>query len=444
MQLEFVANASFIIRLSTGKTLLTDPWWSEGAYYGAWHNFPPIRPERRAQYLQLKPDYIFISHIHPDHLDPATLTHFPRATPILVGRFAEPGFGHLLRAIRALGFEDIRASDLWARTPLDGAEIVVLPQFAASASNEAAEAGDFELDTSLWLRDADGTTLLHVVDNALHDTAAREIREHLGAPDVAILPYAGGSFFPQGCPAYSDAKKREVRDRIGRRFLDAFVRHAGLTEARWSVPAAGSYVLGGRAAPLSEYLHQATPDEIAAAWAEAGRDPGGLLQMATGDVLDTATGEVRRAEDAPFRSYAVEERWAYARSLEDHALPQDGIDVPGAFRLPWTRLLERAGRNMAQAAAQAPLDAPYEVEIEVRKRTVASTPEGGVRHRFQVGEGEGERRFIRFGADDGLMLMVLLGAAVWNNVEIGSLMTMEREPDVQDTGIHTLMNWFRL
>ena len=444
MQVEFVANASFIVRLSSGKTLLTDPWWTEGAYYGSWHNFPPINPERRAQYLQLRPDWIFISHIHPDHLDAATLAHFPRTTPILVGKFAEPGFTHLVRVIKSLGFQDVRAFELWAPTAIDGAEIAVLPQFAASASNDCAQEGDFEIDTSLWVKDADGTTLLHVIDNALHDNAAREIRQRLGRPDVAILPYAGGSFFPQGCPAYSDEKKREVRDRIGRRFLDGFVRHAGMIEARWSIPAAGSYVLGGRVAPLSEYLHQATPDEIAAAWREAGRDAGGLVQMATGDVLDTATGEVRRAEDARFRTYAVEERWAYARSLEGHTLPQDQIVVPAAFNIQWPRLLERAGRNMAQAVQHVPLDAPYDVEIEVRKRTVAGTPEGGVRHRFQVGEGDGARRFVRFGADDGLMLMVLLGAAVWNNVEIGSLMTMEREPDVQDTGIHTLMNWFRL
>jgi hypothetical protein len=99
---------------------------------------------------------------------------------------------------------------------------------------------------------------------------------------------------------------------------------------------------------------------------------------------------------------------------------------------------------MAQAVNHVRLAAPYEVEIEVRKRTVACTPDDGLRHRFTVGPEEGPRRFIRFGADDGLMLMVLLGAAVWNNVEIGSLITMEREPDIHDPAIHTLMNWFRL
>ena len=43
-----------------------------------------------------------------------------------------------------------------------------------------------------------------------------------------------------------------------------------------------------------------------------------------------------------------------------------------------------------------------------------------------------------------LFLMVLLGAANWNNVEIASLLTCEREPDTQDPSIHNLMNWFRI
>ena len=51
---------------------------------------------------------------------------------------------------------------------------------------------------------------------------------------------------------------------------------------------------------------------------------------------------------------------------------------------------------------------------------------------------------FRFGLDDGLLLMVLLGAANWNNVEIASLLTCERDPDTQDPSIHNLMNWFRI
>jgi hypothetical protein len=185
---------------------------------------------------------------------------------------------------------------------------------------------------------------------------------------------------------------------------------------------------------------------VEAAWAAAGYEPEGLTQLACGDVLDTDTGAVAEAPDALHRRHTAEERTAYALTLSDKPLPHDQIAVPGVFQVQWKRLLSAAAANMDRAAQAQKLNIAYDIEIEVRKNTVASTPEGGLVHRFALdaGEPQAERRFIRFGVDDGLWLMVLLGAANWNNVEVGSLITCERTPDTQDPQIHILMNWFRL
>ncbi len=52
--------------VTIGKTrILTDPWLSSGEYYGSWFAYPPF-PEDKISQLQY--DYIFVSHIHPDHL----------------------------------------------------------------------------------------------------------------------------------------------------------------------------------------------------------------------------------------------------------------------------------------------------------------------------------------------------------------------------------------
>ena len=448
MQIEFIANASFKLTLASGKVLLTDPWYADGVYYGTWLNFPPLAPARRAEVEAIRPDWIYISHIHPDHLDPVSLTVYPRETPILIGRLPEPALTHLHRAIGALGFEDVRIFDFWSRQPLDGGgEFAILPQFAASNAGHADHTG-YEIDTSIWLRDADGTSVFNGVDNALHDDAAREVCDRFGRPDVAILPYAGGSFFPQGCPAYSHETKLAWRDRIGARRLGDFIRHAEIVGARWTGPAAGSYVLGGRVAPFSQYLHQATPPEIAAAWEEA--PFAGALElchMASGDVIDVAAGAVVRNEAALFRSYTPAERHAFANSRASDPLPHDAVQVPDAFAIDWNRLIGKAAKTLAGAAAGMNLDIAYDIEIVVQPNTIASTPAEGVTYRFALDNGtpppEG-RRFIRFGMDDGMMLMVLLGAANWNNVEIASLLTCERVPDTQDPSIHKLMNSFKL
>ena len=65
--------------------LLCDPWFSEGAYDGSWYHFPkPIEPIERIGTV----DYIYISHIHPDHYDPEFLKKYFEIygeKPILIG-----------------------------------------------------------------------------------------------------------------------------------------------------------------------------------------------------------------------------------------------------------------------------------------------------------------------------------------------------------------------
>ena len=137
---------------------------------------------------------------------------------------------------------------------------------------------------------------------------------------------------------------------------------------------------------------------------------------------------------------------AFALGLSANPLPHDSVKVPAAFPIDWKRLIAKAAKNVCAAAAEMNLDIAYDVEIAVGRNTIESTPAEGAAHRFAIDNGapEGERRFIRFGLDDGLLLMVLLGAANWNNVEIASLLTCERTPDTQDPSIHNLMNWFRV
>ena len=449
MKIEFISNASFLFTFQNGKTLLTDPWYSGGAYYGSWYPYPPLSESARAKYVSSEPDFIYISHLHPDHLDRDTLRAFSRETPVLIGKLSHD---HLRRELRTLGFEDVRELPLGEYARLDGGpEVAILGRFGGRGDGEVDQVG-YELDTSMALRDVSGVTVFNAVDNPITEADVRRVVERFGKPDVAILPYGGASFYPHAGRHISEAEKRRSAEALKHRRLAAFVGLSSVFGARWSIPAAGSYVMGGRIAAFSDYLHQATPDEITAAWREAGHRPSGLCVMMTGDSLDAAAGVLTPVEDAPNRHFSHEDRTNYALSLRDLPLPQDEVRVPENFRIPWIRLLNKARASLWRAQERLNLFPCADVALHV-----APTPgvageafsyqfslEHEVPTEFSGLTGEPSRLRVVFHIDASILLMVLLGAAIWNNVEGGALVEFERHPERYDPAVHSLMTFFAL
>jgi UDP-MurNAc hydroxylase len=85
----------------SGKTLIFDPWLIGSTYWRSWWNYPPVSKELVDS---LRPDFIYLTHIHWDHFQGTSLRKFSRETPILVPR------GNVLRMKRDLnqiGFKNV-------------------------------------------------------------------------------------------------------------------------------------------------------------------------------------------------------------------------------------------------------------------------------------------------------------------------------------------------
>jgi len=98
---------SACIKIITDDTrILCDPWFSGSAYEGTWHQFPPIKDKIR---LTGDFDFIYISHIHPDHYCSETikelLTHYGNKKILLADWGEHPNY--LARKMASDGFWDI-------------------------------------------------------------------------------------------------------------------------------------------------------------------------------------------------------------------------------------------------------------------------------------------------------------------------------------------------
>ncbi|HMA52781.1 MAG TPA: hypothetical protein VKP60_23635, partial [Magnetospirillaceae bacterium] len=80
MKLTTLSHAGLAIE-SQGRQLICDPWLVGSCYWRSWWNYPPVAPELVAT---LHPSWIYLTHIHWDHFQGASLRLFSLDTPVLI------------------------------------------------------------------------------------------------------------------------------------------------------------------------------------------------------------------------------------------------------------------------------------------------------------------------------------------------------------------------
>ena len=86
---------------SAGTNLLCDPWLVGSAYWRSWWNYPPV-PDGLVE--TLKPDYIYLTHLHWDHFHGPTLRRLGLEHHILVPKTPDR---RIVDDLRAMGCSNI-------------------------------------------------------------------------------------------------------------------------------------------------------------------------------------------------------------------------------------------------------------------------------------------------------------------------------------------------
>lgn len=205
-----------------GIKILTDPWLTEGAYLGTWFHTHVLADAGITPHTFPKDiDYLFLSHEHQDHMDVATLKHFPSGLPILICRFASPKFRNHLQG---LGFTNIQ--ELVSGEPKllgDGVSVTIFG--TVEYTNDSA-----------ILIEHDGVRLFNETDCKLSYGDLQKIR-HLGV-DIGFYMFSGANWYPIMYDYPADTMLELVRRRR-KSLIDSLVQRVKLTKPRFAVPAAG-------------------------------------------------------------------------------------------------------------------------------------------------------------------------------------------------------------
>lgn len=446
MKIQFFKSSTTVIE-SNGVKILTDPWLVDGEYYGSWYHVPPFEFDPSA-FDDI--DFIYISHIHPDHFSRETLKRLNNRIPVLIHSY-EVKF--LKRNIESLGY------DVWElpnneRTELrDGVHINI---FAADNCNPElcmkhfgcgrieSKYGSTQVD-SLSVIDSDGYTVLNVNDCpfGLARHCEKEIREQYQSIDFMLVGYAGAGPYPQCFSNLSQEEKQNAAARKRAQFLKQGVDFLQLFQPRYFMPFAGTYTLGGVYAKLNSLRGVPEIDDALAEMNAQVKSQGMLLN--TGEYFDlvseTASSDYQPYDRDEKNRYVSEVLAAKPFDFETDPLPNVGEFLP---------LLPAAHERMDQVRQS--------ISFETQTRVIVDLPEGRsvVLRLNEVREGESPWEIIstemteslepsvRFSVDPRLLLRILKGPRFghWNNAEIGSHILFDRKPDQFERGLYYCMNFF--
>ena len=326
---------------AAGRSLLLDPWFAEPVFGGAWFRYPPP-PYPNASTMQ-RPDFLLLSHIHPDHSGPGTLEQLPRDLPTYAMPFAS---GALKRRLDRAGFTHVTWVAPWETVELSpGLKLTFVPH-------------DRGWEVSSMVLEADGVRLYHGNDNTLSIAAYQELVKRLGKIDLAFLPFAGASSYPTGFDGdRATLEKRCAQKKAEgiKRFLDGI---EGL-EPTEAAPFASSWALLEPSELWKNFLDRPTPDEaLKAAMPVAANHGTHLLHLEPGDEWSHETGVIRKFLTAG---------WGYdAASVERYATQEAGrvSAALAKIRVP--------SRPVAAATLDAAVRDYFAVMLE---RTAATTRE---------------------------------------------------------------------
>lgn len=221
-----------MVLIEGSKTkVLSDPWVtfdnnSESNYY----NYPENKWTKK-QIKNINPDFIYLTHSHPDHYDPTTLSLFNKKTPIMIANFKNKYFE---KSLRSIGFNNIFTSYDNKGIRLNGKDKAFI--YPAETTEELDSLGYFEIDNY---------KILNVNDNIENFNQCEKVKNNFLNIDIALLPYCGFGEYPICYDSLSKKQKKIEGLKKIKQTEKNFLKYIEVIKPKYVLPFAGEVVLGG-------------------------------------------------------------------------------------------------------------------------------------------------------------------------------------------------------
>jgi len=418
-------NNSFISIKGDNSHIVCDPWMGI-ANQGGWHSFPEFSTDSVKSYLK-DCDWVYISHIHDDHLSVDTI----KRLDLLGKKFVIKNFENkiLKRRLISLGVKAVVELDAFEIMRLNDIEIAILPQLSSNSSG-LDETIDFDMDTSIAFKDGSGSTFLNLVDNPYSINDAVFINnwclKNFGPIRVLALFAGAASEYPQAMFNIDRLSAREdlIVDSLHK--IKSFLR---IFMPEYYFPAGGTYFIPGQLSPLNHYIAQPSVHQIKSMLDESGLDTQ-LLDLEGGHSIEIGL------DYEPIKHYRqiAPSSDVLSASISAHMsdkYPYEKLNIPTKTELELK--IADAKSNWASAVSSLNIRLHQSLHFVVHAPLVLtdeqSVSSANIYHTFNLLDTKSsDDGYIIIHIDARLLFLCIRGINSWNGA-LGSLCLFERKPN---------------
>lgn len=249
MKIRYINSACLQIEIR-GINILSDPWFTDGAFNGSWFKITALNPFK---YIK-KPSLVYISHIHPDHYDPIFLRKLERKFGGFDIVIPNSKNNYLNRKALRDGFIT-KPVDYYQ---IDGLHIHIIENDTGSIS---------DIDSAMFIYDErSNLSMLNLNDciyNPNHEKQIKKIiNKYTNRLNLLAVGYSGASSYPQ---RYFDLdkEKQKLIEQTNIKIkttLNRYKKFTRIFQADHNLPFAGEYLLGGKLAKYNKW--RGIPDAL--------------------------------------------------------------------------------------------------------------------------------------------------------------------------------------
>ena len=256
IQLNSATNMIYDSVSDSSVKILCDPWLHGEEYLGSWAIYPQynFKPENFSDL-----DFIYVSHIHPDHSSANTLSKLSKKIPVLIHNFPEK---FLKNKIENLGFKTIELEHgirIRLKNNLhvnimaaDNCDPNVCGKIMGCGLSEV-RFKTTQIDTMV-IFDNCKQVIVNTNDCPfdIAKNTATIVKSVYHKIDALLIGYVAASSWPH-CYNLSEAEKEEESRKKQNAKLETAKKYIELLQPKYYIPFAGRYTLCGKNAVLNQY-----------------------------------------------------------------------------------------------------------------------------------------------------------------------------------------------